>query len=116
MTPVELVLGMMMVLAPVSRPVERYGEIAQAIAAEASDPPPNQEPEEFGALLVAVAFRESSFRNDVSSKTGDHCVMQVHGRPDLKNDVRACVRVRARMLRESVRICGLPNILGLYAE
>lgn len=57
------------------------------------------------ALLVAMAFRESSFRNDVKSKTNDHCLLQVNARPDLAQDPAKCVRVAMAMLRESMRMC-----------
>lgn len=57
------------------------------------------------AVVVAIAFRESSFRNDVVSKTNDFCMMQVNRRPDLAADPRACVRVGLAMLRESLRVC-----------
>lgn len=57
------------------------------------------------ALVVAIAFRESAFRNDVTSKTADSCMMQVNRRPDLAADPEACVRVALGMLRESMRVC-----------
>lgn len=57
------------------------------------------------ALIVAIAFRESSLRNDISSKTDDWCAMQVNRRPDLAKDPEACIRVGMTMLRESMRIC-----------
>lgn len=58
------------------------------------------------ALVVAIAFRESSFHNDVKSGTDDHCLMQVNRRPDLAgDDPRPCLRVALRMLRESMRMC-----------
>ena len=57
------------------------------------------------ALVVAIAFRESSFRNDVTSPQGDACMMQINRRPELTRDPRACVRVAMTMLRESFRMC-----------
>lgn len=57
------------------------------------------------ALSVAIAFRESSFRNDVSSTTNDHCLFQINRRPDLASDPQACARVALVMLRESMRMC-----------
>jgi hypothetical protein len=57
------------------------------------------------AFTVAIAFRESSFRNDVTSKTNDSCMMQIHSRPDLAEDPVACMRVAMTMLRESMRMC-----------
>jgi hypothetical protein len=57
------------------------------------------------ALVVAMAFRESSLRNDVSSATNDYCLMQINKRPDLANDPAMCVRVAMVMIRESMRMC-----------
>lgn len=67
------------------------------------------------SLLTAIAFRESSLRNDVTSKTGDSCMMQVNRRPDLASDPTECVRVAVTMLRESMRMCP-DHPLSLYAE
>lgn len=58
------------------------------------------------SLMVAIAFRESSFRNDA---VGDHgrsvCAFQIHGGShELLEDPVACVKVAFRMLRESVHI------------
>lgn len=62
------------------------------------------------SLLVAVAFRESSLRNDA---VGDHgqsfCAFQIHrtngGGKALTEDAEACVRKALGMLRASIRIC-----------
>lgn len=67
------------------------------------------------ALVVAIAFRESAFRNDAVSRTNDHCALQVHGRPDLARDPEACVRVGLGMLRVSLRACPAHPI-AFYAE
>ena len=67
------------------------------------------------ALVTAIAFRESTFDNAAKSKTADHCMMQVHGRPELAADPVACVRVAITMLRESMRMCpGHP--IAFYAS
>ena len=67
------------------------------------------------ALVVAVAFRESTFDMKAKSKTNDHCAMQINRRPDLAEDPSACVRVGVTMLRESMRACpGHP--IAFYAE
>lgn len=62
------------------------------------------------ALLVAVAFRESTFRADA---VGDHgrsfCAFQIHrssgGTPALLDDVDACARTGLDLLRTSLRVC-----------
>lgn len=66
------------------------------------------------ALVVAVAFRESTFRNDAVSSTADYCALQIHGRPDLADDVGACIRVGLAMLRVSLRVCAA-HPLSFYA-
>jgi hypothetical protein len=76
-----------------------HRELAAAVADEARTV-------EEAALITAVAFRESTFRKGAR---GDHgrsvCEMQVFGgSPALLEDTRECVRVGARMLRESVRV------------
>jgi hypothetical protein len=67
------------------------------------------------ALVVAVTFRESSFRNKAKSSTNDHCLGQVHGRPDLADDVEQCLDVVFNLLRASMKACGPANPLGVYA-
>ncbi len=67
------------------------------------------------ALMTAIAFRESGFRNDAKSPTNDHCMMQVNQRPDLADDLVKCVRVAMDMLRESMRACPLHPV-AFYAS
>jgi hypothetical protein len=57
------------------------------------------------SLIVAVEFRESSFRNDVISKTNDACAMQINARPELAKDAVACVRTGIHMLRDALSKC-----------
>lgn len=72
------------------------------------------------ALLVAVAFRESSLRVDA---VGDHgrsfCAFQIHqtsgGTKALLTDANACVAKAFTMLRESVRIDGAHPV-AFYAR
>jgi hypothetical protein len=66
------------------------------------------------SLVVAVAYRESSFRNDAKSATNDHCALQINKRPDLAEDPERCVRTGLAMLRESMRICPA-HPLAFYA-
>jgi hypothetical protein len=53
------------------------------------------------ALVVAVMFRESSFR-DVTSATNDFCFLQLHARPDLLGHPAACVHAGITALRASL--------------
>ncbi len=99
------ILASMGVLAPGREHVENATAIASVLLAE----PPlfrgDDDRRRTAALVVAIAFRESSFRNDVKSKTDDSCMMQVNRRPDLAEDPAKCVRVALTMLRESFRMC-----------
>lgn len=109
------VLAAMLSLAP----GRDHRELGGAIAASLEEGPPlfrdDEDRHRSAALLVAVAFRESSFRNDARSKTDDHCAFQIHGRPELSRDAGACARVAVAMLRESLRACpAFP--LAFYAE
>jgi membrane-bound lytic murein transglycosylase MltF len=105
MTVVFFVLFAMLSLAPGRDHAENATAIASVVL---SEPPLFRDDEDrmkTAALVTAVAFRESSFRNGAKSKTGDHCLMQVQGRPDLRDDVEKCVRVALSMLRESFHAC-----------
>jgi hypothetical protein len=90
-----LALGWMTQLAP----GRDHSELAWAVAVNATS-------KTEAAILTAVAFRESSLRNDA---VGDHgrsvCAMQIlGGSRDLLTDPIACVRRGAEMLRESRRV------------
>ena len=109
------ILAAMQSLAPTREHVEN----ATAIASVVLDEPPLFKDDESrlrtAALVVAIAFRESSFDNRAKSKTGDSCLMQVNRRPDLAEDPAKCVRVAMAMLRESMRMCPLHPI-AFYAS
>lgn len=69
------------------------------------------------ALVVAIAFRESSFRNDA---VGDHgrarCLFQLWNAPiEVLTDVELCTRIGLARMRESIAACGMSNALGIYA-
>lgn len=65
------------------------------------------------ALVVAIEFRESSFRNEAISKTNDGCAMQINGRPDLTKDPEGCVRLGIKMLRAALARCsGIQTYVG----
>jgi hypothetical protein len=100
-------------------PAREHIENATAIASVVLDQPPLFKGDESrlrtAALVVAIAFRESSFDNRAKSKTADHCMMQVNRRPDLAEDPAKCVRVAMSMLRESMRMCPMHPI-AFYAS
>ncbi len=115
MTVFFFVLGAMLTLAPGRDHTTNATAIASVVLAER--PLFRDDPDRLrtAALVVAVAFRESSFNNGAKSKSGDHCLLQVHGRPDLVDDPAKCVRVAMGMLRESMRACP-EHPLATYAE
>ena len=109
------ILGSMMSLAP----AREHIELATIVARVVLDEPPlfrgDDSRQRTAALVTAIAFRESSFRHGVKSKTNDHCEMQINNRPDLADDTEKCIRVAMTMLRESMRMC--PNHpISFYAE
>lgn len=111
-------------LAP-ARPSDQLAPLSLAIAARAEAEPPlfkgDDDRHRTSALLVAMAFRESSLRPDA---TGDHvagkptsfCAFQLHlpwgaktaegwTGPDVAEDPEKCVTAAMRLIRESMRIC-----------
>lgn len=110
-----LVLGLMVLLSPKGDHVATARAIARAVEAA---PPLFRDDDDrvkTAALVVAVAWRESNFRQDAKSETNDHCMMQVHARPDLADDADACVSTGLEMLRESMRACPAHPV-ATYAE
>lgn len=100
-------------------PGRDHVSLAQDVASVVLDEQPlfldDEDRRRTAALVVAIAFRESSLRANARSAQGDYCLMQVHGRPDLEGDARACVRVAMTMLRDSMRACPA-HPLAVYAE
>lgn len=89
----------------------RLLELATAIASVVEERGPIFEGDDGNrrtvALLVAIAYRESSFRVDA---VGDHgasvCAFQIwHGSRALLTDARACVNAGYTHLAHSVRTC-----------
>lgn len=69
------------------------------------------------SFLVAVAFRESSFRLDAVGDGGRAlCAFQLWAAPRaVLSDAVLCTRIAFERLRESIRACGPSNLLGIYA-
>jgi hypothetical protein len=110
MTILPFVLAAMTQLAPGRDHQELGGAIARAVDSEkplfANDPDRRRT----AALLVAVAFRESTFVPDVVGDKGtSFCAFQIHrssgGSPALLDDVDACARTGLALLRTSLRVC-----------
>jgi len=102
---VLFVMAAMSSLAPGRDHTELGGAISRVVLEERPLFRDDESKLRTAALIIAIAFRESSLKNDISSKTDDHCAMQVNRRPDLAKDPEACIRVGMTMLRESMRIC-----------
>jgi hypothetical protein len=106
-------------------PARQHDELARAIAnrveAEAPLFKDDEDRHRTAALLVAIAFRESSLRaaavgDHVGGKPTSFCAFQVHlpwgaktadgwTGSDLLDDPEKCVAAAMRMLRVSVRVC-----------
>ena len=90
-------------------PGRDHAELAQAIASvvEAERPlfADDEDRRRTASLVVAIAFRESSFDNAAVSRTNDHCAMGINHRPDLAKFPTECIRTGFAMLRESMRVC-----------
>lgn len=95
----------MTLLAPNRDHAKLAAATATVLVAEPPLFPGDDDRKQTAALVVAIMFRESSFRHGVISKTHDHCEMQIHRRADLDDDREKCVRVGLKMLRASIAAC-----------
>lgn len=107
---IALVLAMMLALAPGRDHLELGSAIARVVEAEPSIFKDDTSKTKTAALMVAVAFRESSLTlGAVGDKGLSFCAFQIHrtsgGAPTLLTDADACVRKGLAMLRESARVC-----------
>lgn len=120
------VIAAMVLLSPNVGP--RSMGLAEAIARHAESSPlyaGTDAPSRTAALLVAVTFRESSFRPDAvgdrDAKGAPHsfCAMQIHdtagGHRGLLADVDACVAAGLAILRQSLTVCP-KHPLAFYAR
>lgn len=110
MTVLPFVLAAMTQLSPGRDHTELGGAIARVVEADRPLFENDADRRRTAALLVAVAFRESTFH---SAAVGDHgnsfCAFQIHrsagGTPALLEDTDACVRSGLALLRTSLRVC-----------
>lgn len=109
------ILGAMRLLAPGADHLIVAREIAAVVLDEAPLFKDDADHLKTAALVVAVAFRESSFRTNVRSAQDDHCLMQIHGRTDVDASVETCIRVGIWMLRDSMRACP-EHPIAVYAS
>ena len=115
-------------------PSRQHDALAEAIATRAEAEAPlfkgDEDRRKTSALLVAIAFRESSLRADavgdhVAGKPTSFCAFQLHlpfdhktaegwTAAELVEDPTKCVTAAMRMLRESMRMCPA-HPLAFYA-
>jgi hypothetical protein len=110
MSVLPFVLAAMTQLAPARDHSELGGAIARAVDSNKPLFANDADRRRTAALLVAVAYRESTFIPDVVGDKGQSfCAFQIHrssgGSPELLSDVDACVRSGLTLLRTSIRIC-----------
>jgi len=116
-----IVLSMMLRLSPTETPIVRHGALATAITIVSLEEGPlfanDPDLERTVALLVAVAFRESSLTASVTGDGGRAvCAMQIYDGPrTLNDDPIACVRTGHRMLKTSIRVDRM-NPVAFYAR
>lgn len=111
-------------LAP-ARPSDQLAPLSLAIATRAEAEPPlfkgDVDRHRTSALLVAIAFRESSLRPDavgdhVAGKPTSFCAFQLHlpwgattaegwTGAEVAEDPEKCVTAAMRLIRESMRVC-----------
>jgi transglycosylase-like protein with SLT domain len=129
----EWILALMLSLASLEGPAEwrdTYRTTAIAIADVARETPlfEGDDGRKTAALLVAIAWHESRFRQDaVGDKGRSHCLVQISNsnfdslgvtREELQ-DPKVCLRAGIRMIKESFRVCReypLLERLGWYAS
>jgi hypothetical protein len=110
MTILPFVLAAMTQLAPGRDHTELAGAIARAVESNRPLFANDADRRRTAALLVAVAYRESTFVPDAIGDKGESfCAFQIHrsagGSPALLGNVDACVRTGFALLRTSLRIC-----------
>ncbi len=116
-----VVLAMMLRLSPAEHPIGRHGALAVAISTVVTEEgalfSSDETLERTSALLVAIAFRESSLTANILGDGGRSvCAMQIYGgAKSLNDDPIACIRAGYRMLRTSIRV-DRENPVAFYAR
>lgn len=110
MSVLPFVLAAMTTLVPGRDHAELGSAIAQVVESERPLFAKDADRRRTAALVVAVAFRESTFMVDAVGDDGkSFCALQIHrssgGSKELLTDPEACVRKGLEMLRISFRIC-----------
>jgi hypothetical protein len=121
----SILLAWVMAASSLLAPARHHDQLAEAIATRAEAEAPlfkgDDDRRKTSALLVAIAFRESSLRADavgdhVAGKPTSFCAFQIHlpfgaktaegwAGSDLVEDPEKCVTIAMRMLRQSMQMC-----------
>lgn len=113
-----LVLALCSVLAP----GVNVWDYAQGTAWAIENSAPLYERDEYkhktAAIMVAIGYRESTFKTDAIGDNGNAlCAYQLWNTSrDVLTDSRKCATIALDRVRESMRICGASNPLGIYAS
>ena len=114
MTPVEalVILSLQWVPCPAAETADECATHREDIATDVltiaeTDPLPKRGAESTAVLLMATASLESRYDETAVSRTGDHCIMQVHplGREDVSQRPE-CIRVALSRMHWAWITCG----------
>lgn len=113
----SFVFAAMASLAPNQDNTELGTAIAEVVEAGAPLFKDDADRRRTASFLVAVAWRESTFRLNA---IGDHgrarCAFQLWSTTrDVLTDAHLCTSIAFERLHESFRVCGPSNALGIYA-
>lgn len=111
------ILAAMTSLAPARHHDDAAAAVAQVVFEERPLIADDDEKIKTAALLISVAFRESSLRNNaIGDKGRALCMFQLwHAPRAVLTDITLCTRIAISRIRDSIRACGLQNALGTYA-
>lgn len=116
------ILSLMSILQPEAPWIDTYPATASAIDKAVQEQPPLFEGDPDGraktaAILVALAWAESTFKPNATGRGGVRGLFQVGGHGDMSDPVKAS-RVALELVRESFRVCKARPVgerLAVYA-
>lgn len=101
-------------------PNKDHTELAEGIVSVVESNPPlfagDDSKEKTAAFMVAIAYRESTFdMKAVGDKGRAKCAFQLWAAPkEATTDPTLCASIAYDRVKESMRICGSSNYLGVY--
>lgn len=116
------ILSLMSILQPQAPWMDTYPATASAIDKAVQEQPPLFEADpdaraKTAAILVALAWAESTFKPNAAGRGGVNGLFQVGGHGDMSDPVKAS-RVALELVRESFRVCRARPVgerLAVYA-